>query len=183
MRGVWNADRGIPKSRDSIKQIQIKVDPDFIHDREHIRRLVSGKAHAHVDSFEITRRSVDVRSTRPQFVLQVGWNSGEKRLGETPSRPWKPVRSDQSVLIVGAGPAGFFAALELVRLGIKPVIVERGEAVRSRHKTIAKLLRHGAVDKDSNHCFGEGGAGTYFDGKLYTRSKKRAMFKQSWISW
>jgi len=126
-----------------------------------------------VDRFEITRRSVDARSKRPKFVLQVHWNSGEKRLEETPSRPWKPVRSDQSVLIVGAGPAGFFAALELVRLGIKPVILERGEAVRSRHKTIAKLLRHGAVDKDSNYCFGEGGAGTYSDGKLYTRSKKR----------
>ena len=88
-------------------------------------------------------------------------------------RPWKPVRSNHSVLIVGAGPAGLFAALELVRLGIKPVILERGEDVRSRNKTIAKLLRHGVVDQESNYCFGEGGAGTYSDGKLYTRSKKR----------
>ncbi len=106
-------------------------------------------------------------------MLQVEWITGEKNLGEIAPGPWKPVRSDHSVLIVGAGPAGFFAAMELVRLGIKPVILERGEEVRSRNKTIAKLLRHGVVDKESNYCFGEGGAGTYSDGKLYTRSKKR----------
>ena len=126
-----------------------------------------------MDRFEITRRSVDARSKRPQYVLQIEWITGQKNLGEIAPGLWKPVRSDHSVLIVGAGPAGFFAALELVRLGIKPVILERGEEVRSRNKTIAKLLRHGVVDKESNYCFGEGGAGTYSDGKLYTRSKKR----------
>ena len=155
------------------RQFEIVVDPDFIHDPEHIRRLISEKASARVDGFEITRRSVDARSKRPRFVLKIDWVPQKKRLQETAHRPWKPVRSDHSVLIVGAGPAGLFAALELARLGIKPVILERGESVRSRNKTIANLLRHGVVDRESNYCFGEGGAGTYSDGKLYTRSKKR----------
>ncbi len=126
-----------------------------------------------MDSFVIIRRSVDARSKQPRYVLQINWISDQGSLGEGAPGSWKPVRSDHSVLIVGAGPAGFFAALELVRLGIKPVILERGEEVRSRRKTIAKLLRHGMVDMESNYCFGEGGAGTYSDGKLYTRSIKR----------
>ena len=134
---------------------------------------MSKKANARVDRFEITRRSVDARSKRPQYVLQIEWMTGEENSGETASGPWKPVRSDHSVLIVGAGPAGFFAALELVRLGIKPIILERGEEVRLRNKTIAQLLRRGVVNQESNYCFGEGGAGTYSDGKLFTRSKKR----------
>ena len=158
---------------ETTRKFEIAVDPDFIHDREHIRRLIAKKVSAPVDGFEITRRSVDARSKRPRFMLRINWVPGRKRFQETAHRPWKPVRSDHSVLIVGAGPAGLFAALELVRLGIKPVILERGESVRSRNRTIANLLRHGVVDRESNYCFGEGGAGTYSDGKLYTRSKKR----------
>lgn len=125
------------------------------------------------DGFVITRRSVDARSKRPRYRLEIRCISAEDRPGETAPCSWKPVRSDSSVLIVGAGPAGFFAALELVRFGIKPVILERGEEVRSRSKTIARLLRRGMVNTESNYCFGEGGAGTYSDGKLYTRSIKR----------
>ena len=79
----------------------------------------------------------------------------------------------KEVIIVGAGPAGLFAALRLIELGIRPVIIERGRDVSSRKIDIAKISREQIVNPDSNYCFGEGGAGTYSDGKLYTRSKKR----------
>jgi uncharacterized FAD-dependent dehydrogenase len=74
---------------------------------------------------------------------------------------------------VGAGPAGLFAALQLLELGIKPIILERGKDVRARRRDLAILNKEGIVNEDSNYCFGEGGAGTYSDGKLYTRSSKR----------
>ena len=77
------------------------------------------------------------------------------------------------MIIVGAGPAGLFAALELLESGIKPVILERGKDVRARRRDLAKLNKEGEVNPESNYCFGEGGAGTYSDGKLYTRSSKR----------
>ncbi len=81
--------------------------------------------------------------------------------------------SKKSVIIVGAGPAGLFAALKLLELGIKPIIIERGKNVRDRRRDLAALNKEGVVNPESNYCFGEGGAGTYSDGKLYTRSSKR----------
>ena len=77
------------------------------------------------------------------------------------------------MIIVGAGPAGLFAALKFLERGIKPIIIERGKDVRSRRKDLANITKNHIVNEDSNYCFGEGGAGTYSDGKLYTRSKKR----------
>jgi len=82
-------------------------------------------------------------------------------------------RAGKRVVIVGAGPAGLFAALRLIELGIKPIIVERGKDVRARRRDLAALNKEGVVNEESNYCFGEGGAGTYSDGKLYTRSTKR----------
>jgi uncharacterized FAD-dependent dehydrogenase len=92
----------------------------------------------------------------------------------TPRTPSYPDRSSApSVVIVGCGPAGLFAAIRLLELGFRPVIVERGKDVRERRRDLAAINKHHAVDPDSNYCFGEGGAGTYSDGKLYTRSSKR----------
>ncbi|MFX6899608.1 FAD-dependent monooxygenase, partial [Acinetobacter baumannii] len=79
----------------------------------------------------------------------------------------------KKVIIIGAGPAGLFAALELILLGIKPIIIERGQDVKARRRDLAALNKDCIVNPDSNYCFGEGGAGTYSDGKLYTRSSKR----------
>src|SRR6185369_5517747 len=79
----------------------------------------------------------------------------------------------RTVLIIGAGPAGMFAALRTIELGLKPIIIERGKDVRSRRRDLVAINKEGTVNPDSNYCFGEGGAGTYSDGKLYTRSSKR----------
>jgi len=99
-----------------------------------------------------------------------GQPSGRDRMTFT----YQDVRhADRQVVIIGAGPAGLFAALRLLEAGIRPIILERGRDVRSRRRDLAKLNREGILDEDSNYCFGEGGAGTYSDGKLYTRSSKR----------
>src|SRR5690606_31843634 len=92
--------------------------------------------------------------------------------------PYPNVSNSQPVIIVGAGPAGLFAALRLIELGLKPIILERGKDVRSRRRDIADINKKHIVNSDSNYCFGEGGAGTYSDGKLYTRSKKRGDLKR-----
>lgn len=91
-----------------------------------------------------------------------------------PAVDYRPVAPDApSAIIVGAGPAGLFAALRLIERGIRPIVLERGKDVDSRRKDMAAIARTGTVDPDSNYCFGEGGAGAFSDGKLYTRSKKR----------
>ena len=87
-------------------------------------------------------------------------------------RNYKNVSNSEEVIIIGSGPAGLFAALTLLENGKKPILFERGKDVRSRRRDIAAINKHHEVNPDSNYCFGEGGAGTYSDGKLYTRSKK-----------
>ena len=83
------------------------------------------------------------------------------------------VKDAKTVIIVGAGPAGLFAALQCIELGLKPIIIERGKDVKQRRRDLANINKQGLVNPESNYCFGEGGAGTYSDGKLYTRSTKR----------
>ena len=126
-----------------------------------------------ISNLVIEKRSVDARSKQAGFQIR-----GKVYLGESPPEhskiePFKSVVNKSSVIIIGAGPAGFFAALRLIQLGIKPIILERGKEVRERRRDLAKLNRFGLVNPESNYCFGEGGAGTYSDGKLYTRSSKR----------
>ncbi len=154
-------------------RINITIDPDILHDREKIRTRITEVSGFPFEDFKIVRRSVDARSKKPRYTLQVELIGKGDCVPEPAAPAFRPVRGDRSVLIVGAGPAGLFAALTLIEQGIKPIVLERGKPVEQRSKDIAMLLRHGSLDAESNYCFGEGGAGTFSDGKLYTRSTKR----------
>lgn len=160
-----------------IKQIQINLTPSAASDDSTIRKIagsLSGIDSKDITALRILKRSVDARKKNVRVNLTLEVFTGE----DTAIRSIEPfnvkdVSQKPEVIIVGAGPAGLFAALRLIELGMRPVIIERGKDVSSRKKDIAKISRENIVDPESNYCFGEGGAGTYSDGKLYTRSKKR----------
>ncbi|MDE6810004.1 MAG: FAD-binding protein [Muribaculaceae bacterium] len=134
-----------------------------------------------IDANKITavvpyRRSIDARQKRVVVNLAVRVYVDEQPPVEPEGLPevtYHDVSKAREVIVVGAGPAGLFAALRLIELGLKPIVLERGKDVDSRRKDMARIARENIVDPDSNYCFGEGGAGAYSDGKLYTRSKKR----------
>ena len=123
----------------------------------------------------ILKRSIDARQKAIKVNLKVLiYFQGEEFEEVKINLPDYPnVTSKQEVIVVGAGPAGLFAALRLIELGLKPIVIERGKEVRGRRRDLKAINVDHLVNEDSNYCFGEGGAGTYSDGKLYTRSKKR----------
>lgn len=135
----------------------------------------AGLSPAAVTGFYLTKRSIDARSRQPWINLTVMATLNEPFIERPPVElPFQDVRNaTRSALIIGAGPAGLFAALEFLQQGIRPILLERGKDVRQRRRDLAALNKEGIVHPDSNYCFGEGGAGTYSDGKLYTRSDKR----------
>lgn len=135
----------------------------------------AGVKPASVSGYTILKRSIDARGKQVFISLQLNVFINEPfHAPEAPSFNFRDVsKATRSVLIVGAGPAGLFAALKLIEQGIKPVIIERGKDVRARRRDLAALNKEGVINPESNYCFGEGGAGTYSDGKLYTRSNKR----------
>jgi uncharacterized FAD-dependent dehydrogenase len=159
------------------KLVQINLAPAAAADEEVIKKIsasLAGIDQTEVTALRVLKRSVDARKKNIRVNLSVEVFSGLD--SAIPSiNPFIPadVTLKQEVLIVGAGPAGLFAALRLIELGLRPVIIERGRDVSARKKDIAQISREQIVDPDSNYCFGEGGAGTFSDGKLYTRSKKR----------
>lgn len=125
---------------------------------------------------DILKRSIDARQRKVMINLTVAVHVDvvDEKSVEVEKVHYPDVsQSDRSAIVVGAGPAGLFAALELIELGVRPILLERGKDVDSRRTDMAVLNREGIVDPDSNYCFGEGGAGAFSDGKLYTRSKKR----------
>ena len=130
-----------------------------------------------VGEWRVVRRSVDARK-EPLYRYRVAVVRKGEYFEEYVTEPYLDVASAEPVLIVGAGPAGMFAALKLLTRGYKPVILERGKDVHARKFDIARLSREGLVDTDSNYCFGEGGAGTFSDGKLFTRSSKRGDIRE-----
>ena len=119
-------------------------------------------------SFDARQKSVKVNVRGNAFLVGEEYHPAKVELPDYPN-----VANKQEVIVVGAGPAGLFAALQLIELGLKPIIIERGKDVRGRRRDLKAINVEGVVNEDSNYCFGEGGAGTYSDGKLYTRSKKR----------
>lgn len=120
------------------------------------------------------RQSIDARNRQVKVNLEVELYIGEKPAPVTEFRKdYRDVSKNKQAIVVGAGPAGLFAALRLIELGIKPIVLERGKDVQARRRDLSAINKDHIVNPDSNYCFGEGGAGTYSDGKLYTRSKKR----------
>ncbi len=158
------------------EDVSLNVSPREAADPEGIQRALArtiGRTVA-ADRFVVVRRSVDARKRPVRVNLGVHvYGDGETLRPERPVFAYRDVRSAAPVVIVGAGPAGLFAALRLVELGLRPVVVDRGRPVKARRRDVAALNRRGVLDSESNYAFGEGGAGTFSDGKLYTRSRKR----------
>jgi uncharacterized FAD-dependent dehydrogenase len=124
--------------------------------------------------FEILKKSIDARRQIVLFTLKLRVYIDEQLIPKQDILYIENnVKDKEEVVIIGAGPAGLFCALQCIELGLKPVVFERGKNVRDRRRDLAKLNKEGILDEESNYCFGEGGAGTYSDGKLYTRSNKR----------
>lgn len=158
------------------KEIELAIPPDLINDKDYLKNLSAQKlklALEEINAVQIIKRSIDARSRNPIFRVRVIVYQNEKPENIHNQIEFNPVKSNRKVLVVGYGPAGMFAALRLIELGIKPVILERGKDVQNRRKDLRLIQQFGEVNPDSNYCFGEGGAGTYSDGKLYTRSTKR----------
>lgn len=158
--------------------LSLKLLPSEAADETVIREYIAsiaGKKPNEVKGFHILKRSIDARGKTAWVNLTCRTFINEPFHGRpTISFQFRDVhQSKHKVLIVGAGPAGLFAALKLIENGVKPIILERGKNVRARRRDLAMLNKEGKIDAESNYCFGEGGAGTYSDGKLYTRSNKR----------
>jgi uncharacterized FAD-dependent dehydrogenase len=156
--------------------VQIVIKPQQQEDLEFIYRLGLQKAKLNPDEvidWRIRKRSLDARKATIKMNVQLEfWKVGEVR---EPTQAWKAktVDPEKKIAIIGAGPAGLYAALRAIEAGITPVVFERGKDVRARRRDLAAINKEQTVNPESNYCFGEGGAGTYSDGKLYTRSKKR----------
>ncbi|HEX2921601.1 MAG TPA: NAD(P)/FAD-dependent oxidoreductase [Bacteroidales bacterium] len=160
-----------------IRKLQISLSPEQAADETVVRKksyMSAGIDSNEVASIRIIRKSIDARKKDIKVNLSIEIYTQDEETKQL-IRPFNPknVSNSREVIIVGAGPAGLFAALQLIESGLRPVILERGKDVSSRKVDIARISRNHIVDQDSNYCFGEGGAGTFSDGKLYTRSKKR----------
>lgn len=159
------------------KDISISLLPAAAANDEAVRQAIAAECAVsaeRITGYTIKKRSIDARPRQPLILLSVQAFIDEAVVAELPFDPQlQNVSNAQPVVIVGAGPAGLFAALKLITQGYKPIVLERGKDVRSRRRDLAALNKEGVVNPESNYCFGEGGAGTYSDGKLYTRSTKR----------
>lgn len=160
------------------REVEIVLSPAEAYDElARYRALLkaAGLQPGQADFVHLLRRSIDARGRNVGVRLRADvYESAPPRELFGPWVQYQDVsRAAKSVIIVGAGPAGLFAALRCIELGMKPVVLERGKDVRTRRRDLAALNKEHVVNPDSNYCFGEGGAGTYSDGKLYTRSKKR----------
>jgi uncharacterized FAD-dependent dehydrogenase len=160
------------------QQLSFKLLPHEAADENVIKRYISsaaGKKLSAVTGFHLLKKSIDARAKTIWINLTVNAFIDEPfHTRQLLPFDFKTVHTaKKKAVIIGGGPAGLFTALQLIEKGIKPVILERGKDVRSRRRDLAALNKQGIVNTESNYCFGEGGAGTYSDGKLYTRSNKR----------
>ena len=163
--------------KDMIEEYQLRVLPETAANEQALRRYIArekGKDERTLTAIRVLKRSIDARQRTIFVNLKVRVYVNEQPEDDEFVRTaYRNVEGRPQVVVVGAGPGGLFAALRLIEAGYRPVIVERGKNVRDRKLDLAKISREHKVDSESNYSFGEGGAGAYSDGKLYTRSKKR----------
>lgn len=160
-----------------MREVEIRIAPEDAGDENILKETIAKAARINlneVKGYRIIRRSLDARYRPPVYLIRAMVSTDEllppiaKELEKLPD-----VSKAREVHIIGAGPAGYFAALECIKSGLKPVVIDRGKDVQSRRKDLRAIQQDSIVNPHSNYCFGEGGAGTYSDGKLYTRSGKR----------
>ena len=160
------------------KELLLQVTPEIAANENLLKQHLSKQIKVSVNEIKhvsILKRSIDARQKAIKFNLKVSiyFQDEEFATQKIELPEYKDVSKSQKVIVIGAGPAGLFAGLQLIELGLKPIIVERGKDIRGRRRDLKAINIDHIVNEDSNYCFGEGGAGTYSDGKLYTRSKKR----------
>jgi uncharacterized FAD-dependent dehydrogenase len=158
------------------KTIEVDLKPEEAFDEDVVRRALFQHLKLKDDGsvfLRPLRRSIDARGKKVVVKFLIELVPADQAKLPSHSRNYQDVGRAPRVIVVGAGPAGLFAALRLIELGVKPVVIERGKDVQARRRDLAAINQNHQVNPESNYCFGEGGAGTYSDGKLYTRSKKR----------
>ena len=170
-----------------IQKLQLRVNPRTAASMGEIVRHLDKYNDIPAQSIQgirILKRSIDARQRNVVVNLKVSVYIDEPMTQDylVPPIEYKPVDGKRQAIVVGMGPGGLFAALRLIELGIKPVVLERGKDVMKRRMDASRIQREGIVDPESNYCFGEGGAGAYSDGKLYTRSKSAVRSTVSWAS-
>ena len=162
------------------KEVEIKLSPDHLLDTDVIEQAAARAAHVKPPvELRLLRRSIDARGKRAVYRLRIGVAKGQPLPAEPGYRnAYSSKAAAPEVLIIGAGPAGYFAALECLEQGLRPIVLDRGKDVQARRRDLRAIQQDGTVNPHSNYCFGEGGAGTYSDGKLYTRAHKRGSIRK-----
>lgn len=172
-----DAHKGLRFRNKMIRELQLRITPRDAYNEQSIRHYVAreqGWDERTITCVRTLKRSIDARQRDIYVNLTVRVFINEQPpLEEFETVQYRDVSDCPEVIVVGAGPGGLFAALRLIELGLRPIVVERGKNVRDRKKDLARIRPEQRVDPESNYAFGEGGAGAYSDGKLYTRSKKR----------
>jgi hypothetical protein len=157
-----------------VNELTLRILPQQAYNEQSIKAYLRQEKGIEAQAVRVLRRSIDARQRTIYVNLTVRAYIGEEpSLIDFEPYVYRDVSDRPPVIVVGAGPGGLFAALRLIELGLKPIVIERGKDVRERKKDLASIRPEQRVDPESNYCFGEGGAGAYSDGKLYTRSKKR----------
>ena len=161
-----------------LKELSLRVSPETAYEPEKLSSRVAKELNVdrnRVKRVDIMKRSIDARQRQVviNLVVRAHIDKIDEHVTDFEPIEYRDVKERRQVIVVGAGPAGLFAALQLIERGFRPIVLERGKDVDSRRKDMALISREQKVNPESNYCFGEGGAGAYSDGKLYTRSKKR----------